>query len=401
MHIKHVEIENFKRLRAVDVDTSGSVITIGGNNAQGKSSFIDAIWNTLGGKQKAVEMPIRAGESKASSMITLEAEDGTGLVATRIWKGDRSTVKLRVKGSKADLDKPQEILNDLIGPFSFDPVAFATMPEKKRRDTLVDLVGVDVTEIDSNIDDLRAERLLVGRDRDRVKGALAEAESPAANLPENYVSVTDLISERDETARVAAGIERFQGDVQGIDSQIEALQQQRADLQSKIQKGMQWLDGRRGLGVIRSEIDNAESTNQAINAASEYRRLKADFTTYDDTYDALTGKINAAEDQKAALLAETKLPIEGLSFDDESVYYNDVPFSQVSAAERIRICFAMAVAYEPNLRVVCIKDASLLDGQSLALLHDLAEQHGVQLFLEMVGANDDYTVVLEDGEVKS
>ena len=286
MHIERVEVTNFKRIKSIDVDTAGeAVVTIGGKNAQGKSSMQDAIWNTLGGKQKAVEMPIRAGETKASSRITLSAPDGTGLIATRTWKGDRSALTLQVKGSKANLNKPQDVLDGIIGDFAFDPMAFATMPDKKRRDTLAEVVGVDVSEIDKRIAKAREERLLVGRDRKRVEGALEEAEPPAANLPTDFVSVQDLITERDQVERVKRGTIDAEARAVQLLGEIKRLEAERTELTDKAAKGLTWRETHRPVEEVAADIANAESTNAAIHAGTEYRRLKGEFEIYDEKYE--------------------------------------------------------------------------------------------------------------------
>ncbi len=402
MHIERIEVENFKRLRTVDISTDGDVITIGGKNAQGKSSLQDAIWNTIGGKQKAVTEPVRAGERKASSTITLSRPDGTGLVATRTWKPNgQSTLTLKAKGGKMNLDQPQTRLNDLLGPFMFDPMEFANMEPKKRRDALVELVGVDVTEFDDEIARLTQERLLTGRDKKRVQGALDEAEPPASGLPAEFVSVTALSEQIGNVDRVGRRIGDAQERREEIALQIERLQAEDVELLEKQAKGSQWLATQPRLEDLKEQFENAESTNQAIHAAAEYRRLAGELEGYETAYEEGTAAIRAAEQAKADLLASANLPLEGLTFDDEGVFYNGVPFGQASSAERIRVSVAMAVAHNPELRVVSVKDASLMDEDSLALLKQIAAEHGVQLFLEVVGSDESTTVVLEDGEVVS
>lgn len=400
MHIERVEVSDFKRLKAVDIEVKGNVVTIGGNNAQGKSSFLDAIWNTLGGKQKAIEEPIRQGQSKASSTITLVDENGEGLVATRTWKGERSTVTVKVKGTKTPLAEPQKVLDKIIGPFAFDPMAFATMKDKDRRDALVKLIGIDVSVFDAEDKRLRDERVLIGRDVKRVKGALEEAQQPASGLPTEFVSVTALSEQINRHENVVSQMAVFRRRSDEIAAEIEKLRAEAKECDDKLFKGAAWVESQPDLAVLKDRFANAEATNQSIHAAAEYRRLKTEHDGYDKTYDELTGQIEANEAAKVAALADANLPLEGLTFDDESVYYNGVPFSQASSAERIRVSVAMAVAHNPDLRVVTVKDASLMDEQSLALLKEIAAEHGVQLFLEMVGTGD-YTVVLEDGEVVS
>ena len=49
MKIVSLEAENYKRLKAVEITPDGNMVVIGGRNAQGKSSVLDAIWAALGG----------------------------------------------------------------------------------------------------------------------------------------------------------------------------------------------------------------------------------------------------------------------------------------------------------------------------------------------------------------
>lgn len=81
--------------------------------------------------------------------------------------------------------------------------------------------------------------------------------------------------------------------------------------------------------------------------------------------------------------------------------FNGVPFVQASAAERLKVSVAMAMALNPELRVICIRDASLLDDDSKRALMALAEEHDYQIWYEVVGDGGEVGVVIEDGEVQS
>lgn len=62
----------------------------------------------------------------------------------------------------------------------------------------------------------------------------------------------------------------------------------------------------------------------------------------------------------------------------------------------------MAMATNPELRVIRILDGSLLDDTNLALITDMATEHDYQVWIERVGTTADGTAVLiEDGQVAS
>lgn len=106
--------------------------------------------------------------------------------------------------------------------------------------------------------------------------------------------------------------------------------------------------------------------------------------------------------QKAAGVAAAKMPVEGLSFDAEGITYNGVPFAQASSAEQLRVSTAMAMALNPDLRVIRITDGSLLDSHSMAMLQELASENDYQVWVEVVDETDDAPgVVIEDGRVRS
>ena len=48
MKIIELRATNIKRLKAVEITPDGTMQVIGGRNAQGKSSVLDAIWLALG-----------------------------------------------------------------------------------------------------------------------------------------------------------------------------------------------------------------------------------------------------------------------------------------------------------------------------------------------------------------
>ncbi|KKL50685.1 hypothetical protein LCGC14_2303040, partial [marine sediment metagenome] len=80
--------------------------------------------------------------------------------------------------------------------------------------------------------------------------------------------------------------------------------------------------------------------------------------------------------------------------------YQDVPFGQCGAAERLRVSVAMAMAANPDLRVIRVTDASLLDDNNRAIIDEMAKEHDFQIWLEIVGAEEGVGVVIEDGMVK-
>ena len=91
------------------------------------------------------------------------------------------------------------------------------------------------------------------------------------------------------------------------------------------------------------------------------------------------------------------MPVAGLSFDEGEVLFGGIPFNQLATSEKIRIGAAIACALNPTLRVMIVKDGSLLDDDALAVLAGVARNKGMQVWIERVGSDRHTSVVIEDG----
>ena len=89
MKIISLQAENFKKITAVNIEPDSNVIPITGKNGAGKTSVLDAIFNTLAGTKNAPDVPIHNGSEKAE--VTIDLGD---FKVTRTWKGDTSTLKI-------------------------------------------------------------------------------------------------------------------------------------------------------------------------------------------------------------------------------------------------------------------------------------------------------------------
>ncbi len=429
--IVKLEAENVKRLQAVSISPDGKpVVIVGGKNAQGKSSLLDSIEYALGGKPNAEE-PIRKGQDKAR--IVLETEE---LVVTRRFtkKGSYINVEKKECGT---LKSPQAILDDLVGPLSFDPLEFARMGNSKEGQrqqarTLRELVGVDTTQLDIDYGERYDERTVVNR---QVKDMAAQIDA----IPEDdvkAVSVTDLLAElekrqafndelddklqdADREAELAGQAitdhERTLEEIKGIEAHIEQLKkdidvkwefvkdrekaaEEHISKENEMRKQAASTESK-DTQEIREQIQLAEVTNE--RAAQQQRRneLVDKHAGLQKKADTLTGDMEKIDKQKQELLASAKFPVEGLSFNEHGVTYNDVPFSQCSSAEQMRVSLAMGISLNPKLKVMLIRDGSLLDEDNLKMISDMSEEAGAQVWIERVSDGDEVSVIIEDGQV--
>jgi len=128
--------------------------------------------------------------------------------------------------------------------------------------------------------------------------------------------------------------------------------------------------------------------------------LLSDAAKIKATADELTRQIDAIDNAKAQAMADAKWPVAGLGFSDTGVTYQGLPLEQASSAEQLRVSVAIGLAFNPKLKIILIRDGSLLDADSLALVANMAAEADGQVWLEVVGNREDCAVVIEDGSVK-
>jgi chromosome segregation ATPase len=434
--ITAVSVDSFKRIKSVEISppADASLILIGGKNAAGKSSLLDALTAALGGGKTLPAEPIHRGAKEAE--IVVEFDGGKLVVRRKITKKGSS---LEVRTADGAVKSPQAMLDQLVAARFLDPLQFLALPAKEQRAALMKLIP-DA----ARIADLDAKRVRAFERRTEIGRDLTKAEGELARLPEVQVGtpidVAALNAERAQFAELqragdglgnaaklaasAVGIaEREVGRIERViedlerqlDAERRALETARREHEAAVatdkeaqRKIAEALEAWSKTAPRRTELDEqlakASDHNRAVYAAETQmaRRTEAmqavDKLTSDR--DACTKAIEACDERKAALLVAAKLPVEGLAVTDDGVELNGVPFAQASAAERLRVSLALAIAASPELDDIWVRDAALLDEDSLKAVEEQARAAGKRAWLEVVGARDPGTIVIADGEIK-
>ena len=424
MKIVKLEASNVKRLVAVAVTPSGSVVKVEGRNGQGKSSLLDSIQYALGGTAAQPPEVIRQGEAKASVVLDLEE-----IVVERRWTAKGTHLEVRSKAG-AKFPSPQAMLDKLVGSLSFDPLAFTRLPAKAQADQLRALVGVDVSGLDVSRKQCFEERTLINRDLAQAEARLKAA--PIENAPDEPVDVAQLLAAQEAAQAVKAKNDEVRRKAQRLlevaavnSGQVAFAENRVTELEALLVAARKTLDkaisteaeGRSvadeaemdaasltdpDLGPLRERIANASKVNEAVARKVERKRLELEVRGLAKASEAKTEAIAAVDAEKAKRLAAAKFPVPELGFTADGVTLKGLPLSQASSAEQLRVAMAMGLAANPKLKVVLMREGSLLDEESLALVAKMADEAGAQVWIEKVAsiATDGCSVFIEDGSVK-
>jgi hypothetical protein len=151
--------------------------------------------------------------------------------------------------------------------------------------------------------------------------------------------------------------------------------------------------------AINEQIAGARAINSAIDRKAEADAKDAEIKRVAEEITKLSHALNVSRQQQADAIAKAKYPVDGLGFSEEEVTYNNLPFAQASNAEQIKVSIAMGMANNTKLRVMRIKDGSLLDEESMAVVDEMAETHDYQVLVEVVDGSGKVGVYLVDGEI--
>ena len=409
LQILNLQAENYKRLKAVSITPEGNVVFIGGRNAQGKTSVLDAIWAALAGgdASRATSQPIRDGQDIA--VVRLDLGE---YVVTRRWTKDDSGTLTVESGDGAKYSSPQKMLDELIGARAFDPLAFTRQSARDQVATLVSTVELpfDPAELERERKGVFDSRTEIGREVTKLEGQLAGFPPTDASLPAEEVSAADILAEHERAREHNAQIQKSTDLADELDRNIEGYESQIADLESRLSIAKRGRDGAREAAAaskpintdeITARLSTIEETNGKVRAQNNRAAVAAELADRKAETARFKIKLHEIDKRKTDALAAVTFPVENLSFNEDGVTYNGIPFGQASAAEQLRVSVALAMAANPTLRVLRILDGSLLDSDSLKLIAEMAVEHDYQIWIEVVDESGTVGIVMEDGSVKS
>lgn len=423
MKIIEFRAENVKRLKAVSIKPDGNVVTISGRNGQGKSSILDAIHYALAGA--AVQPPEVLRRGQETAQVVLDLGD---MVVERRWTAKGTYLDVKSKDG-AKYPSPGKKLESIAGALSFDPHGFLRFDKAKQLATVRELVKLDTAELDARRQAVVERRTEAKRRVDDMGRQLAATPAPAADGMIKRVDVGELLEEqkrrqeskaandklRAAAEQVAMHLSMCRDQVLARSREVEELEKEVAAARLRLKESQQHeqrlvaekvaaVEKAQGLvdpdvSEVYRSIKNAEATNEAVRQLDARTKLELDLERRKEEHQLLDTEVGRIDDDKSAALKAARFPVDGLSFGADGLTWNGLPFEQASAAEQLRVSVAMAMAMNPKLRVMLVRDGSLLDSESLQLLKELTGAADYQLWIECVADDGGAGFVIEDGEV--
>jgi hypothetical protein len=360
----------------------------------------------FGGGEVLPKRPIRRG----AEVGRVQCETGE-IVVTRKFTAGGSNLTLEA-ASGARFRSPQHMLDELYAALAFDPVEFGRMKPAKRREILRSLtkIEVDIDALDgANARDYE-KRTEINREIKRLRGQATGIQYPG-DLPAQAPNIEAITARLREAGATNAGIEREAARRDAVkvhiraqreradeeDRHAEALRRQAEDAARRAKEfAVSAVEAERDLSALGlladlvdtaavvAELESARQVSDHIIAKLRRETMEAEAVALEERVTALTDAMAARTAQKTEAIAKAVMPVKGMGYlDDDDVTLNGVPFDQASQAEKIRAGVELAMAANPKLRVVLVRDGSLLDKASWQLLEELADEYDFQAWVEV------------------
>lgn len=412
--INSLELENVKRVKAVKLEPAQSGLTIvGGRNGQGKTSVLDAISWALGGNRKKPSQPHREG---SATDPYLHVELTNGLIVER--KGKTSALKvIDPAGNKSG----QNLLDQFIEALALDLPKFMESTSKEKAQTLLQIIGVGETifELEAKEEKLFNQRTSIGQ-MERQKRGVAEEMQFYPGTPSEPVSAAELIQQqqeilarngenqrkRERVTDIEAALASTEHDAQALADRISELGEQLSQKNADIEKLHEELaTAKKSAAALQDEstseieasIAAIDETNAKVRTNAARAIAMKDADELKEQYEDLTREIESIRADKMKLLADAKLPLDGLTVEKGELIYNGNAWDCMSGSDQLRVATAIVRALKPECGFVLVDKLEQFDPQTLQEFGAWAESQDLQIIGTRVSTGDECSIVIEDG----
>lgn len=421
--INSIQLENIKRVKAVQLEPSETGLTIiGGNNRQGKTSVLDAIVWALGGNRYKPSEPHREG-SVTDPSIKLVLSNGLRVERS----GKNGALKVTdPNGNKAG----QQLLDSFIAELALDLPKFMAASNKDKAETLLNIIGVgpQLHALDCKEQELYNKRHSIGQIADQKKKWAAE-QPYYEDAPEVLISAGELIKQqqaillhnqknkelRDEKTALENQVQRLHQDTAIIAQQIDELQKKHDELQKKrkallveteskllqleaASKTVEELEDE-STAELEASIQNIDAINVKVRANLDKVRAEEEAEQYRVQYSDLTEEIEAVRKDRMALLDNANLPLAGLSVQDGELTYKGDKWDAMSGADQLIVATAIVRQLTPDCGFVLMDKLEQMDRLTLEKFGEWLEQEGLQVIATRVSTGEECTIIIEDGYI--
>lgn len=338
----------------------------------------------------------------------------------------KSLLPKEVQTRIAEIDEEIKTTKDLRKDKNAEVKTFTTICDNAAKGLQPGDVKVYAKKIDiTDLMEEQAENAKLIEKAKTVRQALEQRKNQIAEIPQriekaetDFTNTVDLLHKANETAQteyekaIADAKERFElikkGNADALKeaeetkkTTLETIQSEKTDFEARKQNAEKWLE--------EYEANNPEETNTAeqLKKAEEHNEKNKKVVDYlekkeqkekaEKEAEKHDTKINTLTKEREKLIESSELPIEGLTFTDDGLELNGVPFvaGKVSDSQTMEVAAKLIIASNPTVKVFRIARGESLGEKRLQAIIDIAQKNGFQGFIEEVKRGQDDLIVEE------
>ena len=423
MKITGMKIEGYKNISLVKLDLDSHMNLVSGKNGAGKSSLIEAMIDAIKGRSemgKHPERKIKNGQSKA--IIEVSLDDGENTLHIRRTITNKGVY---LKAERAD-GKPvtQTDLDRLLDSSTINITKLLHLSPKEQIEFVKEIADIDTTELENQYKELYAERTVLNREAKKAKAAvesfgevdkvepvnisdllkeLEEADKKNRKVEQEEDEITDIedaIASNEEMIEKAKGqIQYYKELIAKLKGDIKDLSEDNKEKTKELKQRRKKLPEKIDTTPIKQKISEAEETNSRAKKYEMYLQAKKASDEALAKVKAINDEMNKILKEREDVIRNSRLPFKNVEFDkDLGVVIGGIPFSEMSSAQQIRIMSRIYIESNPELKVIYIKDGSLLDPETLRQITEMSELSDYQFLVELVGEIDG-SIIMREGAI--
>lgn len=443
MYIKNINLVNFKRIESLQAEFKGGVYIITGENEYGKTTLLNAI-NTLLSGERSNNL-LRKGESKGSASIevgdetinykvelvfteanprgTLKITDHNGFASSNIsmlqkifnyhnfdahefisWSetadGRRKQIEIvmslfdpQTQSRIKEIDREVARLKEARKPISLSAKEYRSIADKtvvqctiEENEALIGYKPIDTNELVS--------KLTNATQKNEARNQFLEKMSAKRTLLENisedkkkkqFGTLSEIEELQAQMEVLKAKISAKQDSLSSIDTEFANL---KTETETAIKSGEEWLAANPKIEIEEIEASIAKATRlNALHTKSEERVKHIETAEGKEAQvEEMNKSITMLSEERIELIRTDKLPIAGLSFDEDGLTLDGIPFrhGEVSTSQEMEVAMKLIIAKNPTVRVFKVGQGESLGRRRLQAIVDYANANGFQGFIEQV-----------------
>lgn len=281
------------------------------------------------------------------------------------------------------------------------------------------LQGVDVKQYEQPIDvsqlmAQQAERVKLEQQAQNVAKQRETRIEQLAEIPERFNSEDErykLTKQNIELARNRAK-EEYEQRLAEIEEEeqrndeyhvetLSAIEDERLDYEKRKANADKWLSEYEAAKANRQDIEtiivNASKHNAIVQLVADAESKRKALEDARNTQREEAEAVERLKNEREELVAKSKLPIDGLTFTEDGLELNGVPFvaGKVSDSQIMEVAVKLIIASNEKVKVFRIARGESLGAKRLQAIVDIAKANGFQGFIEQVQRGQNEMIVEE------